>query len=202
VHHLDEVARTDGAHVAPPLVGAGRERGEGGAQLVDDLVGTADHHAIALLQPPYAAGGAHVDVVLAVLFCTVGAAKGVFVVGVAAVHDDVALAQQWEQVVEGRVNGIPRRHHHPADAGRLQFVDEVVEGGRPCRAVVLKFLHGALIEVEADDLMPVAHEAAAHVGAHLAESNHSELHGRAKSYSYGRAVGSVRRCPIQGERDA
>src|SRR3546814_20031087 len=63
VDHLGEVARADRPHVAPALVLAGRQGLQDRAQAVDCVLLAADHHAVALGQPPHAAAGAAVDVV-------------------------------------------------------------------------------------------------------------------------------------------
>ena len=86
VDHLDEMPGADRAGVEialldagvaslPPLgarnvAEAGRKRGEDRVEAFDHLLVAADHHAVAALDAPDAAGGADVDVMDAALLST------------------------------------------------------------------------------------------------------------------------------------
>src|SRR3954453_6323451 len=104
VHHLDVVAGAGRAHVAPAravlLVGRRREHVEERRQALDRGVGPADHHAVADLQAPDAAGGPDVDVVDAELLELLGPLNVVGPLGVAAVDDRVALLEQFGELVD------------------------------------------------------------------------------------------------------
>ena len=62
VNHLHEMAGAVAAYVAPSFVGAGRQGLQEWADMVDDFIFAADHHAVSLFQAPDAAAGAHVDI--------------------------------------------------------------------------------------------------------------------------------------------
>ena len=111
VDHLDEMARPGRAGVdvafLGPVVGqvlaaarpvhvapAGRQGLEDRVEVVDGLLGAADHHAIAAFKPPNAARGADVHVADALGLQHLGATDVVLVEGIAAVDDDVAAPEQ------------------------------------------------------------------------------------------------------------
>ena len=103
---------------------------ERGREVGDRLVGPADHEAVADLVAPDAAGGAGVDEHDAALGQRGRAALAVGEARVAAVDDDVALAQQARELVDRLLGDVPRRHHHPDGAATLAEVrDELVERG-------------------------------------------------------------------------
>jgi hypothetical protein len=151
--HLDEMAGADRAGVDVALLDprdrgprgpwcadvadAGRQRLEDRIEPVDHRLVAADHHAIAALDAPDAAGGADVDIVDAALLQRLAAADVVLPEGVAAVDDDVAGLHQLRQRLDGRFGDLAGRQHHPGGARLLQLLDECVRassaGGRYCR---------------------------------------------------------------------
>ena len=110
MHHLDEMPCAGRAGVDIAALGAGiaflaarcaRDIAEPGSKRREDrievihrLLLAADHHAIAALDAPDAAGRAAIDVANALLGELLGAADVVFVEGIAAIDDDVVRLQQ------------------------------------------------------------------------------------------------------------
>src|ERR1700683_3780531 len=103
MHHLDEVpgAGRTGMNVASLGAGIaflparcarnitepGSERGEDRIEVIHSCLRAADHHAIAALDTPDAAGRAAIDVVNALLGQLFGAADVVLVERIAAIDD-------------------------------------------------------------------------------------------------------------------
>src|ERR1051325_3582244 len=104
VDHLDEVSSADGAGVdvalldpgiaalaafgARDVAGTRRQRLEDGIEPGDDLLGAADHHAIAALDAPDAARSADVEIMDAAHLQCLATADVVLPEGVAAIDDD------------------------------------------------------------------------------------------------------------------
>ena len=84
-----------------------------GSRLLDRLLGPADHHAIAALDPPDAAAGADVDVMDALGLDRGGPADVVLVVRVAAVDDDVARPEELGQLLDRGLGRARRRGPSP-----------------------------------------------------------------------------------------
>src|SRR6478752_2666170 len=105
MHHLDEVPGAGRPGVDVAALGAGiaalaargacdiaeprRERRKDRIEAIHSRLLAADHHAIAAVDPPDAAGGAAIDVTNTFLGKRFGAADVVFVEGIAAVDDDI-----------------------------------------------------------------------------------------------------------------
>ena len=134
VHHLDEMARARRAAVQPAVRrGEVRQRGR---QVGDRLVGAADHQAVADLVAPDAAGGAGVDEDDAALGQRGRAPLAVGEARVAAVDEDVALAQQAGELVDRLLGDVARGHHDPDRAAPLAEVrDELLERRRRLAAL-------------------------------------------------------------------
>ncbi len=120
----------------------------------------ADHQAVAALEAPDAAAGAHVDVVDALGGEFFGAADVVDVVGVAAVDEDVAGFEMRDDLGDGVVDGCGG-DHEPDGAGFGEFAEQVFDG----RGGGEDFLCGHLLDdlrgtIEADALVAVCCEAA------------------------------------------
>ena len=90
----------------------------------------ADHHAVAVLESPHAAGDADVQVVEAERRVFLGAADGVAEVRVRAVDQDVALAGVLRELVERVIRGLAGRDHRPHDARWPQLLSP---SPRSCR---------------------------------------------------------------------
>ena len=104
-----------------------------------------------------------------------GAADVVFEIGVAAVDEDVAGLHVLRQRLHGLLGGIARRNHQPGDARLAQFADEVIERRRSDRAFAGDLLHVVGAQIGDHDFVPAAHQAARHVGAHPAQTDHSQI---------------------------
>ena len=63
-----------------------------------------------------------------------------------------------------------------ATRGFAQFADEIVERGRSDGAFAGDFLYIIGAQIGDHDLVTAAHEAARHIGAHLAQTDHSYPH--------------------------
>ena len=171
VHHLGVVAGADRAGVHEALL-AGTlraQRVEDRHGPLDQLVVAADHQAVAVLQAPHATADAAVDVADAVGGEGLGVDGVVGEPAVAAVDDQVALGQQPAQGLDRLAGRLTGGDHDPDDAGGRQRADQALE------AVDVAHLG---VVVEPDDLVTGAAQTLAHVAAHLAQADQSELHRR------------------------
>src|SRR5882762_443681 len=157
------------------VAATGGERLEDGVEMADGIVFAADHLAIAALESPNAAARADIHIVNAFRREFLGAANVVDVVGVAAVDDDVAGLKLRSQVVQRGVDDAGG-HHEPDSARLREFLYEIVERRRTYRTFRAELLHGIGAAVEDNALVTIFLQAAHHVGAHPAETDHAELH--------------------------
>ncbi len=135
-----------------------------------------DHLAVTALQTPHAAAGADVAVVNPLPRQFLGVADIVDVVRVPSVDDGVALLEQRGDLGDHPVHG-RGRDHQPHGARRLKLADHVGQRRRADRLIFdHHLLDGVLVEIANHDLVSAANQAAHHIGAHAAQSNHSELH--------------------------
>src|SRR5262249_41952845 len=102
---------------------------------VDDGLVAADHHAIAALDAPDAAGGADIEIMDSALPELPAAADVVLPKGVAAIDDDVALLHQLRQRLDRLLGDPARRQHHPGRARLLELLGEILQRIRASRAV-------------------------------------------------------------------
>ncbi|MEH3077983.1 MAG: hypothetical protein PGN11_15170, partial [Quadrisphaera sp.] len=79
------------------------------------------------------------------------------------------LGQQALELVDDAVGDLAGRDHHPDRAGRGQGGDEGLEALDVAQVGVV---------VEAGDLDAAAAQPRAHVAAHLAETDETDVHGR------------------------
>ena len=119
VNHLHEVAGARRSDVRIAVLGC--ERLEDRPQPFHRLVVAADHRAEADLESPDPARDARVDEVDALVLRLDVAPLRVAEVGVAAVDDRVALFGERQQLLEDVLGDLPRRHHHPERARRLEL---------------------------------------------------------------------------------
>ena len=105
-----------------------------------------------------------------------GAANVVFEIGVAAVDQDVARLHALGQGLHGLFGGTAGRNHQPGDSRLAQFADEVIERSGRDRAFAGHLLYIVSAQIGDHDFVPAAHQAARHVGAHLAQTDHSQTH--------------------------
>ena len=161
---------------ARDIADAGRQRREDRIEPVDHRLVAADHHAIAALDAPDAAGGADVDIVDAARLQRLAAADVVLPEGVAAVDDDVAGFQQFRQRLDGGLGDLAGRQHHPGGSRLLQLLDEILQRAGADRAVGGECGDRLGVLVVDDGRVPVLHQPADDVAAHPAEADHAELH--------------------------
>ena len=191
VHHLHEMPGPAWAAMEVTLLrrateffAAGRNRGvalagcegaEDGIQMPHGRIRAADHHTVAALQAPHAPARAHIAIVDLPGRQLLRAPDVVDVIRVAAVNDRIARLQMGQQVGDRRVHH-RRRDHQPDRARRAQLLHEIRRRSGAHRLLLgqrVDRFRGAVID---DAIVTVLDEAAHHVGAHSAESNHSELH--------------------------
>ncbi len=183
VDHLDVVSgasRPDMQPARPVLfVRRRRECVEDRRNDPDRLVVTADHHAVAVVQTPHAAGRADVDVVDAAGSQRHLAVAVVGPLGVAAVDDDVAGLQQSREFLDRLLRGVAGRNHDPDHPRPVaaQVPDHVLQRERAGGADAHELFHDRLVTVVHDDLVVrLGVDPANHVAAHLAEPYHCEFH--------------------------
>src|SRR5215211_1929495 len=181
VDHLHVVPGTARPEVPParPVLVRGRrgEHVEDRGQAVYRLVGAPDHHAVADLEAPHAARGAHVHVVDPLRLEGLRTPLVVCPAGVAAVDDRVAPLEQLAELVDGLLGGLAGGDHDPHGARRIELPDQLLERAGARGAAALGPAHRLLAEVERDDLMiRVAVDAMDHVAAHLPQSDEAQLH--------------------------
>src|SRR2546425_8771361 len=193
VDHLDEVAAAARSAVEiPPLGGAadgfppGRARdvADAGSQGREDRIEVldrrrlaADHQAVPALPSPDAAAGSDVYIADALLAELLPAADIVDVVGIAAVDEDVPRRQMRQKVIDGRVHD-RRWNHQPDGPRRLQLLHEIRDRRGPDGLRPSQLLDRFRRPVEDHALVVAREKPLDHVGAHAAESDHSELHHR------------------------
>jgi hypothetical protein len=144
--------------------------------ILDRLVLPADHHAIAALKPPDAAGGADVDISDALLPQRLGAADIILIHRVAAVDDDIAALHGSTQRRHCILRDFARRQHHPDDARRGQLADHVLKVFRLGRALGRDAIHCLLALVIHHAFMAMLHEPQGNIAAHAAQADNADLH--------------------------
>ncbi len=175
VDHLDEMAGAGRPDVGVAALGGQGE--EGGLAGGHRLVRTADHQAVALLQSPDAAGRAGVHQGDPVGGELRDQGSRLLVVGVTPVDDHVPGGEEAGQGGDGVVGRLAGRHHHPGHPGRFEGRRQLLQGGDGGGSEGGGTRTGVLAQVEGHDLVSVLDQPLGHVGAHLAESDHCDLHG-------------------------
>jgi hypothetical protein len=153
---------------------AGRECLEYWQKLLHHFGFAADHQAIADIAAGDATAGAHVEVMDAGLAKFGGAPDVVAVVGVAAVDEDVARAQQRAQPRDLAVDH-SRGDHEPDGARRRQRGHQLLERRGTGDAGLRHRGHRRGIVVVTHAADAAVGETANHVAAHAAESDESQL---------------------------
>src|SRR3954471_10773886 len=167
VDHLREVAGADLASVHRTGVALGLEGVEDRLHLGDVLRVTAVHQRVAVLQAPHTTGDAAVDEADALGGQLPGVLLVVRPAGVPAVHHHVTGLQELGQLVDGRLGRRAGRDHHPHDPRALQRVHKLLQ------AVDIGEVRVAVVS---DHGEACAADPLAHVAAHLAEADETELH--------------------------
>ena len=168
VDHLGEVAGADLAGVDGAEVALGLEGVEGRLHLGDVGGVAAVHQRVAVLQAPDAAGDAAVDVADLLLGEQLGVGDVVGPARVAAVDDHVALAEQVGELLDRRRGSGRRRAPSPtrpwgSAAPRRAPASESTS--------LTSGLRSSPTTVSPARRMPLAH-----VAAHLAEPDESDVH--------------------------
>jgi hypothetical protein len=179
VNHLGEVAGAARPDTPPAMVSRGCQRLEDRPQTFDHRRVAADHHAVALGEPPHAPAGAAVDIVDLHRGEHFRAAQRVLVVGVAAVDDRVARREPRHQRVERLVHRFAGGNHQPERPRRLQRPDQRIQRSGGFDAFALDALAHFLIRVETHNAMSTTHQALRHVGTHAPQADHSNFHSAA-----------------------
>ena len=98
-------------------------------------------------------------------------------VGVAAVDDRVARLEVLEQLGDLGLGRVARRDHDPDGTGCLERRDQLGDRERPDGALAGDLAGLLRRPVVGDHLVPVADQAADHVGAHPPEPDEPDAHG-------------------------
>jgi hypothetical protein len=167
VDHLREVARADLARVHRAEVALRLQGVEHRLHLGDVLLVAAVHQRVAVLQAPDAARDAAVDEADALGRQLLRVLLVVRPAGVAAVHDDVTRLEQLGELVDRGLGRSARRNHHPHHTGAAELVHKLPQ------AVDIGEVRVAVVS---EDGVTRAANPLAHVAAHLAEADETELH--------------------------
>ena len=174
VDHLHVVPGARPAHVGVPI---GRcERVEDRLEGLDRLAVAADHEAVAVLEPPDAAGRAGVDVPETLRPHLRVASDVVVEVRVAAVDDRVARLEDLHQLVDHRLGGVARGDHDPHRARSRQPGDQLADAEGALGALghdLARLLRGP---IEGNDLVALTDQPADHVRAHPPEADEADAH--------------------------
>jgi hypothetical protein len=164
---------------------AGRQRLEDRIEVLHRRGGAADHQAVAALEAPDAAAGPDVHVLDALGRQLLGAADVIDVVRIAAVDQDVTVAEQRHEIGDDAIDDAGRRHE-PDGSRRGQLADEVREGGGAAGLAAglladarLRLSDDVGATVVDDELVPGLREPDHHVLPHAAQTDHPQLHGNA-----------------------
>ncbi len=150
--HFREVTGTGGADVRVAF--GRRERQENRLAVRHLLVVAADHQAVAFFEAPDAAARPRVDQRNALGFTVGVQPQPIFIVAVAAVDDDPALAHQIGELMDGLVRRCTRGYHYPRDLRRFgELGDHVAEAVGALRAERRDAGDRFRISIEGYDLM-------------------------------------------------
>ncbi len=193
MHHLDEVAGAGRTGMNIAAFGTGiafrtarRTRNiaqprseccEDRIEAIHGLLRAADHHAVAAIYPPDAAGRATVDVANALVGQFFGATDIVFVERVASVDDYVVRLQQAAETFHRLFGDPPGGQHHPNRARLfLKRLDQIFQRFHRRGALLRQRLSRLNIGVEYDAGVSCLHQAAGHVAAHATQADDADLH--------------------------
>src|ERR1700740_972721 len=108
------------------VAAAGCQRFENGVEMLDDVFLAANHLAVAALESPDAAAGAHINVMEALVGEFLGAANVIDVIGIAAVDDDVVAFELAGEIVQRGVDD-SGGNHEPNGAWLRELLHQIVE---------------------------------------------------------------------------
>src|SRR5262249_56717279 len=118
----------------------GSERFEEGIEMIDDLTFPADHLTVTTFESPHASARADIDVIEAPAFQLFCSPNVVYVVGVAAIDDDVARFHVSGEFLDGAVND-GRRNHQPGRSRRSKFAHKIIKRVRCNGSFMLHLAH-------------------------------------------------------------
>src|SRR5208337_2923492 len=143
-------------------------------ETLDDLVLSANHHAVPALQAPHSAAGADIHIV---------DSRGKFlrtpyivnVVRITPVDEDVSRFELRQKIGDGLVDN-RSRHHQPNRPWLGEFLYEICQRSRARRLILHQFVHSVRRPVEYHTVVSFIDKAPHHVGAHSSQTDHSKLH--------------------------
>ncbi len=97
-------------------------------------------------------------------------------VRVPAVDEDVPVAEQRQEGLEGGVDRPACRDHDPHDSPGGELLHKFLERTGTLRTPIDDALNRFGVEVETDDAVASPDEPFGHVGSHLAEADHANVH--------------------------
>jgi hypothetical protein len=142
-----------------------------------DIRLTSDHLAVTTVKSPDSATRSHIDVMNTLGFELTCASDVVNVKRIATINNDVIRVYSFDKLMQHGVDET-RGYHQPNRAGRLQFRDKTIQRRSANRSLGFKRLHCLGIAIVGHALVTPAQKASHHIGAHAAESNHSNLHSK------------------------
>ena len=160
---------------AGQIAAPGSDRLEDRVEVLHGTLLAPDHQTVAALESPYPAARAAIDVVNAQRGEFFGPAAVIAKVGIPAVDDDVIFPEVRDEVFDHPV-GDRGGDHDPRGAWFLQQRGEFLERTGTGCAVLDQFGYRIRVGVIDDAGVSVLHQAPHDIGAHPAESDHSELH--------------------------
>ena len=139
---------------------------------IDSFLVTADHHAVASLQPPDSAARSDVQIVNAGFFEMRAASAIVSEIGITTINNGVVRLEMTGKFIHDFV-GDGCRDHDPGVSGSSQFRGKVRKRASTDRSFARELLYRFWMRIEDDALVTMFHETPDHVGAHPAETDHS-----------------------------
>ncbi len=112
----------------------------------------------------------------ALFFELSGTTNVIFEIRIAAIDQDVSRLHALGQRLHSLLGGSAGRYHQPGDPGLAQFADKIIERSRGDRSLTRHLLYVVGAQVGDHDFMSTAHQTPCHVGAHLAQTDHSQSH--------------------------
>src|SRR5437899_2345253 len=119
------MAGTDRAYVRPTTLCRRSQCNEDGFYGFSDCWTRAYHQAVAIIQAPDAAGSAAIHEANAMLSQQCTATLTVFVVGIAAINNDVTLIQHWDEFQNLVFCRCAAWQHEPYNALTRELADSI-----------------------------------------------------------------------------
>ena len=166
--------------------------------MIDGLLVAADHHAIAAVDAPDAAGRAAIDIADVLRGQRLGAANVVLVEAVAAVDDDVVLVEQAAQLFHRLFgDGAGRQHDPDRPRSARKRLDQFLQRRSVGRTLLGERLACICADVEHHAFVPGLHQTPHHVAAHAAKAHETDLHKSVPFRSSAEGHRPDRKSPVQ-----